>query len=208
MSSARRSGRVKGPRAVYTEDPFQAAGISDDEVSGKASVSSKSKDAQQKDNDEASDAEFVAGSEPDDAEQSDDANASEEAAEAEIENENEDILTKSVNKLGIFQSQLDLFECIGRILTLLNNNGNENNSNKIENQLNCLNMIIQPILKDTYDNINKSSDIESILKVHHNILAIGSLSKGLSESTSSNSNEIPQFTPLLRNIVECLFLTI
>lgn len=127
---------------------------------------------------------------------------------AEIENENEDILTKSVNKLGIFQSQLDLFECIGRILTLLNNNGNENNSNKIENQLNCLNMIIQPILKDTYDNINKSSDIESILKVHHNILAIGSLSKGLSESTSSNSNEIPQFTPLLRNIVECLFLTL
>lgn len=90
MPSARRSGRVKGPRAVYTEDPFQAAGISDDEVSGKASVSSKSKDAQQKDNDEASDAEFVAGSEPDDAEQSDDANASEEAAEAEIENENEE----------------------------------------------------------------------------------------------------------------------
>ncbi|KAJ6180784.1 hypothetical protein N7519_011245 [Penicillium mononematosum] len=67
MPSGRRSGRLKGPRAVYVDDPFKAAGISDDEDSIKMESSGKGKKKRTPTEDSASDNEFVAGSgeEPD-----------------------------------------------------------------------------------------------------------------------------------------------
>ncbi|KAJ5420801.1 hypothetical protein N7465_003320 [Penicillium sp. CMV-2018d] len=62
MPSGRRSGRIKGPRAVYIDDPFKAAGISDDEDSIKQESSRKEKKKRASTEDSASDNEFVAGS--------------------------------------------------------------------------------------------------------------------------------------------------
>ncbi|OQD93761.1 hypothetical protein PENSOL_c030G00395 [Penicillium solitum] len=62
MPSGRRSGRFKGPRAVYIDDPFKAAGISDDEDSTKQESSRKGKKKGAPTEDSASDNEFVAGS--------------------------------------------------------------------------------------------------------------------------------------------------
>ncbi|KXG48948.1 uncharacterized protein PGRI_028180 [Penicillium griseofulvum] len=62
MPSGRRSGRFKGPRAVYVDDPFKAAGISDDEDSIKKESPAKGKKKRGQAEDSASDHEFVAGS--------------------------------------------------------------------------------------------------------------------------------------------------
>ncbi|OQE05821.1 hypothetical protein PENVUL_c021G04429 [Penicillium vulpinum] len=62
MSSGRRSGRLKGPRAVYIDDPFKAAGISDDEDSIKQEDPAKGKKKRGGTEDSASEDEFVAGS--------------------------------------------------------------------------------------------------------------------------------------------------
>lgn len=60
MSSARRSGRIKGPRAVYTNDPFETAGLSDDSSPEGLLQSSKRRGKRRADEDSASDEEFVA----------------------------------------------------------------------------------------------------------------------------------------------------
>ncbi|KAJ5135121.1 uncharacterized protein N7515_004399 [Penicillium bovifimosum] len=63
MSAGRRSGRLKGPRAVYVDDPFEAAGLSDnEEESNKPKVSSRRKGKRAEAEDLSSDDEFVAGS--------------------------------------------------------------------------------------------------------------------------------------------------
>ncbi|CEJ56464.1 hypothetical protein PMG11_02670 [Penicillium brasilianum] len=60
MTSARRSGRLKGPRAVYTNDPFESAGISDESDSEERQRSATQKGKRRRDDDSASDDEFVA----------------------------------------------------------------------------------------------------------------------------------------------------
>lgn len=60
MTSARRSGRLKGPRAVYTNDPFESAGISDESDSEERQSSATQKGKRRRDEDSASDDEFVA----------------------------------------------------------------------------------------------------------------------------------------------------
>lgn len=62
MPPGRRSGRLKGPRAVYIDDPFKISGISDDEGDpNKPKIPSKGKEKRAK-IDSSSDDEFVAGS--------------------------------------------------------------------------------------------------------------------------------------------------
>lgn len=88
MASTRRSGRVKGSRAVYAEDPFQTAGISDEEGSGKMIAPSKRKNTRRKGDESASDAEFVEESDAEDPTQ-EPVDASEDE-EDEIEAEDDD----------------------------------------------------------------------------------------------------------------------
>lgn len=58
MSRARRSGRIKGPRAVYTDDPFDVVGLSEG-ASSEVPPSRKRKGKRRKDEESASDEEFV-----------------------------------------------------------------------------------------------------------------------------------------------------
>lgn len=80
MPPGRRSGRLTGPRAVYVDDPFQIAGINDDEDTNqpKSTPKGKQKRAQR---DSSSDDEFVAGS----GEEADDALEEEDEAGEEFE---------------------------------------------------------------------------------------------------------------------------
>lgn len=57
---SRRSGRIKGPRAVYTNDPFETAGISDESSSEHAPRSIRRRGKRRKDEESPSDEEFVA----------------------------------------------------------------------------------------------------------------------------------------------------
>ncbi|KAJ5094031.1 hypothetical protein N7456_009892 [Penicillium angulare] len=94
MPVGRRSARNKGPRTVYTEDPFVSAGISDESSSEKKAPRPKGKERRRQEEDSASDDEFVAGSdhEIDDGDEDDD--FANEEAEDDVEmgevNEHED----------------------------------------------------------------------------------------------------------------------
>ncbi|EKV05868.1 Transcription factor TFIIIC complex subunit Tfc6, putative [Penicillium digitatum PHI26] len=83
MTSGRRSGRFKGPRAVYIDDPFKAAGISDDEDSTKQESLRSGKKKRTPTEDSASDHEFVAGS----GEEADEGIDEEDEPEEELEEE-------------------------------------------------------------------------------------------------------------------------
>jgi hypothetical protein len=84
---ARKSGRVRASKAVYTEDLFAVAGISDDEPNEKSS-----KRARRLKQESPSDDEFVGGDDEDDDdvddEEMEDAAASEEAEEQRKMEEN------------------------------------------------------------------------------------------------------------------------
>lgn len=77
MASARRSGRLKGPRAVYTNDPFESAGITDESDSEERQISATQKGKRRRDENSASDDEFVAGEVNDDDEEDEEGDARE-----------------------------------------------------------------------------------------------------------------------------------
>lgn len=85
MPPGRRSGRHTGPRAVYVDDPFQAAGISDEDDAKKGANSPEGKGKLAKTEDFSSDDEFVAvsGDEVDDPVE--DEEGSEDQAQNELE---------------------------------------------------------------------------------------------------------------------------
>ncbi|TIC30446.1 hypothetical protein E3Q10_02161 [Wallemia mellicola] len=92
------------------------------------------------------------------------------------EQPDEDVLTKSVNTMGLFQYQLNLYEAIGSIVAKL--------SEVPSDQIAYLNQLIQPLLASIQQSLQQSNQIESVLNVHHTILAIGHIAKGLPEPTS------------------------
>lgn len=99
MPAGRRSARNRGPRAVYTDDPFVPAGLSDDSSSGKNAEGSKSKKQKPNYEDSASDDEFIAGSdhEIDDAEENEgsadeEGDYDEEMGEADEDEDVDDIM--------------------------------------------------------------------------------------------------------------------
>ena len=89
MPPGRRSGRHRGPRAVYVDDPFETAGISDEDDANKGVNSPKGREKRAQKADSPSDDEFVAisGEEADDAVE--DEEGTEEQAEDEPEEESE-----------------------------------------------------------------------------------------------------------------------
>ncbi|TIB02398.1 hypothetical protein E3P94_01132 [Wallemia ichthyophaga] len=101
----------------------------------------------------------------------------------------QDVLSKSVNTIGLFHYQLNLYEAIGCILAKL--------SDIPTNQVNYLNQIIQPLLASLQQSLQSSPDqVENILNVHHTILAIGHLAKGLPEpSLIQQSSSLEQPPP-------------
>ncbi|KAJ5760757.1 hypothetical protein N7520_007913 [Penicillium odoratum] len=82
MPPGRRSGRVKGRKTLYTEDPFVSAGIIDDD-SDSEKIDKASKAKRVKRENSVSDEEFVAGSDPGVANPEEDEGSADEDGEAE-----------------------------------------------------------------------------------------------------------------------------
>lgn len=106
MPSGRRSGRFKGPRAVYIDDPFKAAGISDDEDSTNQESSRKGKKKRAPTEDSASDNEFVAGS----GEEADEGIEEEDEPEDEPEDEVEEELGSEADASDPEEMEIDSIE--------------------------------------------------------------------------------------------------
>lgn len=93
MASARRSGRVKGPRAVYTNDPFESAGIADESDSEERQPSETEKRRRRRDEDSASDDEFVAGEVNDEEEEEEEDEDAEEEKYVDVMDDDEPAAT-------------------------------------------------------------------------------------------------------------------
>ena len=84
-----------------------------------------------------------------------------------------------------FESQLNLFEAVGAL--------SSSNSVEPEKQRSFVHAVLTPIFSDMESNLGpaKSSNAQAILQIHHDIMAIGTLSKGLCDGHSrvfSNSD--------------------
>jgi transcription factor C subunit 6 len=110
MARGRRSERHTGPRAVYVDDPFQAAGISDEDDAKKRVSSPKGRGKRAKKEDSPSDDEFVAVS----GEEADDAVEEEEEAEEQAEDEPEEETEPEDDVSVPEEMEIDNIECLSK----------------------------------------------------------------------------------------------
>ena len=86
----------------------------------------------------------------------------------------EDILAKAANRGSPFDSQLYLFDALGTLISLLNG--------VPEQQVGLLRALLEPLLRDIQAaSMSTSDDLESLLRLHHLIKAVGSVAYGFPE---------------------------
>lgn len=97
----------------------------------------------------------------------------------ELESPEQDLLSEAVANSGIFDSQLYLFETAGMLISLSFKKPGECES--------LLQGVVQPLLRELSDALQRISspqDVLHILKVHHTIMALGSVAKGFPDFPS------------------------
>lgn len=97
----------------------------------------------------------------------------------ELESPEQDLLTEAIKSPGIFDSQLYLFETIGTLVSLFYKTPEQRNT--------LLSSIVNPLLEELSKALlaaKGGEDVVAILKVHHNIMALGNISKGFPEYPS------------------------
>lgn len=114
------------------------------------------------------------------------------AIQAEIPTEDDENMSSDAesNTDSTFTSQLYLFEAIGCIAGA--------SSVIAGKQVELIRLVMQPLFNDIQQNLAsaKSSNDQSILQVHHDVMALGTIARGYSEylpgGTSSHASEPPQ----------------
>lgn len=97
----------------------------------------------------------------------------------ELESPEQDLLSEAVANSGIFDSQLYLFETAGMLISL--------SFKKPEACESLLRGIVEPLLRElslALQRIRSSRDVLHIVKVHHTIMALGSIAKGFPDFPS------------------------
>ncbi|PLW04371.1 hypothetical protein PCASD_26515, partial [Puccinia coronata f. sp. avenae] len=94
-----------------------------------------------------------------------------------------EILIKLVQSSSAFESQLYLFEAIGILLSFFSANPDQ--------QINCLQSILQPLINQMRTELKNrpldATDLTNVLKIHHSIMAVGSLAKGFPNNPHASS---------------------
>merc|ERR1711939_1104390 len=95
----------------------------------------------------------------------------------------EDILVKAASGSRFFKSQLDLYETMGTLISILNQ--------VPEQQVTLLRTGLMPLITDLQASVRTSiasvEDVRAIVQAHHLIMAVGSIAKGFPD-TSSRGN--------------------
>jgi exportin-T len=112
-----------------------------------------------------------------------------EIPESESEDQT-DFLAEAVQNPGLFDSQLYLFETTGTLLSILYRASEQHSQ--------VLHSVVDPLSKDlsiSFHAVSKDPrDVQSILKVHHVIMAMGNIAKGFPEfSVSLQGSSLPPF---------------
>lgn len=110
----------------------------------------------------------------------------------------EDPLVKATTTAGFFDSQVYLFETSGMLISLLNNAPGD--------QVVLLKAIAEPLTEQMQQAAQafgrNSSDLTSVLQVHHLMLALSSLSKGFPDVNPNSSQPEPQWVSVFKAITE------
>ncbi len=97
----------------------------------------------------------------------------------ELESPDQDLLAEAIKHPGIFDAQLYLFETVGTLVSLFYKSPEQRNE--------LLSSITNPMLDDLSQNLRAAKgtqDVMPILKVHHNIMALGNIAKGFPDFPS------------------------
>ncbi|KAI0091175.1 ARM repeat-containing protein [Irpex rosettiformis] len=97
----------------------------------------------------------------------------------ELETPEQDLLTEAIKHPGIFDAQLYLFETVGTLVSLFYKSPEQRNE--------LLSSIVKPMLDELgrdLQAVKGTEDVMPILKVHHNIMALGNIAKGFPDFPS------------------------
>ena len=98
---------------------------------------------------------------------------------SELESPEQDLLAEAIKHPGIFDSQLYLFETAGTLLSLFYKTPEQRN--------NAILSVVQPILDDLSQQlqlVKGTEDVLPIVRVHHDIMALGNIAKGFPDFPS------------------------
>ena len=122
----------------------------------------------------------------------------------ELDSPEQDLLEEAIKNPGIFDAQLYLFETVGTLVSLFYKSP--------EQRATLLSSIVTPLLDDLSRDLlaaKGSKEPLAILKVHHNIMALGNIAKGFPDyPTPVPENYILPpvdiFTQIAQAILVCL----
>ena len=116
----------------------------------------------------------------------------------------EDPLVKATAPAGYFDSQLYLFETSGMLISMLNNAPGD--------QVILLKAISEPLSEQMQQAVQafqrNTSDLTSVLQVHHLMLALSSLTKGFPDVNPNSSQPEPQWVGVFKTITEQVLVSI
>lgn len=104
-----------------------------------------------------------------------------------------------IDETGSFENQLHLFESIGLLISIIQNNDEE---------ILMLESILQPIFSNLENSINNLStlNLDSLISVHHNIISIGTIIKGFENINTDVYND--KFANILNQISQVISITL
>jgi exportin-T len=122
----------------------------------------------------------------------------------ELESPDQDLLEEAIKNPGIFDAQLYLFETVGTLVSLFYKTPDQ--------RATLLSSIVNPLLEDLSCDLlaaKESKEPIAILKVHHNIMALGNIAKGFPDYPSPVPEgyilpPVDIFTQIAQAVLVCL----
>lgn len=122
-----------------------------------------------------------------------------ELPEPDVPEEMSSMLTKATTGKSYFQDQLYVFDAAGILVYTTKTDG--------ARQLQLLEAIAGPLMTAIGSGLERyrqnNQDLQAVLVVHHNLLALGNFAKGFPAGTDSKLDSVP-YTPAFKQMTEAL----
>lgn len=122
-----------------------------------------------------------------------------ELPEPDVPEEMPSILSKATTGKSYFQDQLYVFDAAGILVHTTKTDGNR--------QLQLLEAIAGPLMSAIGSGLERyrqnNQDLQAVLAVHHNLLALGNFAKGFPPASDSKLDGLP-YTPAFKQMTEAL----
>ena len=99
----------------------------------------------------------------------------------------EDVLVKATSGKTYFQDQLHLFEAAGNLVSM--------GRNDADKQLSQLQAVAGPLINSLNDGRRRPQDTHAVLRVHHDLMALGNFAKGFPPISDTQTEAVPYQSP-------------